>query len=269
MDSTLMLACGAVALELRPGERAGRLALDRDAAAEIAGLVARDVARFAPWASAHDLAVCGAVFDPVELLRPGLPLHAELANLLAAAPSPGAARVAAFAGAGLPVPLQPELAYADGPLRLLPWVLRGPRETLAPVADELENSLLDSGMAPADTALVLQAAFAAPLEHARYLTAHDVAAMMSLQYEHAGLGALWPLVEAVLFGDTGGDVWLDHPPEPLVRLRDGVATRAVPADVDPHLRMRLRQVRAVLEAHAVRVDSVDVPAGEDPRERLA
>ena len=82
-ESTLMLACGAVALELRPGERAGHLALDRDQAAEIAELVARDLATFALWASAHDLAIAGALFDPVELLRPGLPLHAELATLLA------------------------------------------------------------------------------------------------------------------------------------------------------------------------------------------
>ena len=254
-DPTL-LARGALAIELRPGERAGRVALDLEAAGELAALVARDLARFAPGATAHDLALVGALFDPVELLRPGFPLHAELAQLLAGAPRSFEPRVMAFAGDGLPTALLPDALHGDGPLRLLPWVLRGPRETLRAVADELEATLLDTGMAPADTALALQAAFAAPIEHARYLTAHDVAAMISMQYEHAGLAALWPLLEVALFGGEDEVATLDAPPEPFVELRGRAARIVVPEDANVHVQRRARQLQAVLEAHGVTVEVV-------------
>jgi hypothetical protein len=42
----------------------------------------------------------------------------------------------------------------------------------------------------------------------------------------------------------------------------------VPAEADVHLKMRVRQIRAVLEAHGVRVEQVDVGGGEDPRGAL-
>jgi hypothetical protein len=252
-DSPITLARGALALELRPGERAGRVTLDREAAGELAALIARDLARFAPDAPLHDLAVAGALFDPVEVLRPGFPPHAELGQLLAAAPQAGESRVMAFAGAGLPAALHPDPVHAEGPLRLLPWVLRGPRASLQSVADDLEATLLDTGMAPADTALALQAAFAAPIEHARYLTAHDVAAMISMQYEHAGLAPLWPLLETALFGDDDEVATLDAPPEPFVEMRGRRARIRVPDDADVHMQRRARQLRAVLEAHGVEV----------------
>jgi hypothetical protein len=253
-DSPL-LARGALALELRPGESAGRVALDIEAAGALVALIARDLARFAPGATEHDLAVAGALFDPVELLRPGFPLHAELGQLLAGAPRAFEPRVMAFAGDGLPPALHPDPAHAHGPLRLLPWVLRGSREALRPLADELEANLLETGMAPAETALALQAAFAAPIEHARYLTAHDVAAMMAMQYEHAGLAPLWPLLETALFGGEGEIAVLDAPPEPFVRVQGRTATIAVPAEADVHVQRRARQLRAVLEAHGVSVGS--------------
>lgn len=267
-NSPFLLARGALALELRPGEQAGRPALDRDTAGELAALVARDLARFAPGVVAHDLAVGGALFDPVELLRPGFPLHAELAQLLAGAPPSAEPRVMSFAGAGLPAALHPDPAHAAGPLRLLPWVLRGPRDALREVADDLEATLLDTGMAPADTALALQAAFAAPIEHARYLTAHDVAAMISMQYDHAGLAPLWPLLETALFGGDDEVAVLDAPPEPQVRLKGRVARIALEADADVHVRRRARQIAAVLGAHGVAVDVVELAPGADARAAL-
>jgi hypothetical protein len=164
--------------------------------------------------------------------------------------------------------LWPDPQHADGPLRLLPWALRGALSTLQPVADALEANLLDTGMAPADTALALQAAFGVPVEHVRYVTGNDLAALMAMQYEHAGLGALWPLIEAAVYGDAG-EAWLDAPPEPLVVLRDGRARLAVVAGADIHVKRRTRQLRAVLEAHGVAVEEVACAAGEDARAKLA
>jgi hypothetical protein len=258
---------GALALELRPGAAPARASLDLVAAEPIAALVARDLARFAPGAEAHDLGLAAALFDPVELLRPGWPAHAELDRLLAQAPHRQEGRVIAFAGEGLPDALQPEPTHAGGPLRLLPWVLRGPRDTLAPIGDALESTLLDTGMAAADTALALQDAFAVPIEHVRYLTAHDLAALMAMQYEHAGLSPLWPLVETALFGDDE-DVWLDAPPEPLVRMRTGRARIALASDANVHVQRRTRQFAAVLTAHGIDTAIVDLSPGADARAAL-
>ena len=252
MTDTPHVLRGALALELRPGLYPQRPTLDLPAADAIAGLVGRDLARFAPGADAHDLALAGVLLDPVEVLRPGWPAHAELALLLARAPGATHARVAAFAGSGLPASLRPDPAHAAGPLRLLPWILRGERATLAPVGEHLEATLLDTGMAPADTALALQDAFAVPIEHVRYLTAHDVAALMAMQYEHVGLGALWPLLEAAIYGEDEAVV-LDAPPEPVVRLQGRVARIGVGADAGVHVQRRARQLQAVLEAHGIAV----------------
>src|SRR5688572_17171839 len=108
----VFLQRGALALELRPGTEPAFAALDLAAADALAGLVARDLERYAPGAERHDLAFAAALFDPVELLRPGWPAHAELGSLLASAPSRGEPRVAAFAGPGLPEALR--LASVNG-----------------------------------------------------------------------------------------------------------------------------------------------------------
>jgi hypothetical protein len=267
MTDPIRLLRGALALVLRPGIAPGRAGLDLATTSELAALAARDLARFSPGAEAHALGLAGVLFDPVELLRPGWPVHAALGQLLASAPGQGAGRVIAFAGEGLPEALWPDPVHADGPLRLVPWALRGPLSTLEPVANALEASLLDTGMAPADIALALQAAIGVPIEHVRYVTGHDLAALMAMQYEHAGLGAIWPLVEAAVYGDDG-EAWLDAPPEPLIVLRAGAARIANVAGADIHVQRRTRQLRALLEAHGVFVEEIGCADLPDARGKL-
>ncbi|MFY2763905.1 hypothetical protein [Arenimonas sp. MALMAid1274] len=281
------LSClAAVALELSPGAGAGRTRLGPEAAGALAALVARDLAKLVPEAAELDLGLVAALFDPVELLRPGYRLHAELERLVARAPGAAGARVIGFgAGAeGLPAPLQPADEHAQGPLRLLPLLLRGDAERVARVGDQLEQVLLDTGMAGADTALLAQDGFQARIEHARLLTLNDLAAMMAMQYEHAGLAPLWPLVETALLAPAGEE-WLDAPPEPLARYADGGVRIALldidawaeggfaPAGVDAErltrafeqFQMRQRQFATVLEAHGIPVTFDHCPAGRDPR----
>jgi len=273
----------ALALELTPGTQA---ALDQPAAGQLAALIARDLAKFEPAAAQLDLAVIAALFDPVELLRPGWPLHRELERLVAQAPGDGSARIIAFAGRDglLPANLQPDPDFAAGALRLLPLVLRGDATIAADVAAQFEERLLDLGMAGADTALLAQQAFGAQIEHARFLTVHDLAAMMAMQYENVGLGALWPLIESALLA-PGQEQWLDAPPEPLVRLINGEARIAMFDDegwADSGLapeqaghdqarlglafdrfQMRQRQIAALLEAHGIATTFDHCPAGRD------
>lgn len=277
------LSClGALALELSPGTSPERVFVDQAEAGELAGLMARDLARFVPAAAALDLGLVAALFDPVELLRPGWPRHAEIERLIAQAPARGDARVIAFGARDgvLPASLSPEPDYAGGPLRLLPFVLRGDGATMAQVGAALEETLLETGMAGADTALLAQRSFGATIEHARYLTAHDLAAITAMQYEHAGLAALWPLIETALLAPEE-DFVLDAPPEPRVWWRDGEVRIArfdvaewkahgfAPMDVDAlreqraydRFLMRQKQIAALLQGHGLRVSYVD---GERP-----
>jgi hypothetical protein len=289
---------GALALELAPGSRAAQVALAQAAAGELAARIAGDLAAFVPDAARLDLLLVGAHYDPVELLRPGWPLHRELEQLAARAPRSGNAesgggRVIAFGShqGRLPGSLHPDAEYAGGPLRLLPFLLGGDPGAVARVGDAFERDLLERGMADAATALLAQDAFGLQVEHARYLTAHDLAAMTALQYGHAGLGPLWPLVEAALLAPDA-ECWLDAPPEPLVRYAGGearialfspqswrarYATDSSGDDADTRTQLdrglqqfeaRQRQFAAVLQAHAVPVTFVHCPASADCRDAL-
>ncbi|TZF85169.1 hypothetical protein [Cognatilysobacter lacus] len=272
---------GALALELAGGAPAREGQLSQQQAGELASLMAADLAAFAPGAAELELVTVGAHYDPVELLRPGWPLHRELDALAARAPGAGRARVVAFGShdGQLPGVLAPSPDFAGGPLRLVPFLLGGDPSKVAPLGDLFEHELLERGMAGAATALAAQAMFGLQVEHARYLTVHDLAAMTSLQYEHAGLAPLWPLIETALLRPEI-DTLLDAPPEPLVRYVDGEARIAMfssqawqqryapgldlQSDAmrerafrqHEHFEARQRQFAAVLQAHGVIVNFV-------------
>ena len=193
----------------------------------------------------------------------------------------------ADANGDVPLPFQADAALTGGGLRVVPFMLTGMEAaTLASVSTALEEVLLAEGMAHADTALLAQKAFGARVEHARYFTVNDLAAMMSMQYDNQGLAVLWPLLEtAILAPDE--DEWLDAAPEPLLRYTQGEARMALfdPAGWCAHyahgkddcegLRgvyeqylMRQRQMAAVLEAHGIPVLFVHCEPGQDARALL-
>ena len=184
---------GALALELRGDAPVVRSELDQAEAGELATHIARDLASFAPEAAQLQLVTVGAHYDPVELLRPGWALHRELDQLSARAPGDATGRIVAFGAppkgtsfgaheGQLPGVLAPSPDYFGGPLRLVPFVLGGEAAIVAGVGDRFERELIERGMAGAATALAAQEMFGMQVEHARYLTAHDLAAMTALQY---------------------------------------------------------------------------------------
>ena len=291
-------ACfGALALELRPDAHAANAMLEPAAAAELAEGIARDLAILVPDAAALDLVVLAAHYDPAELLRPGWPLHAALDALALRAPigierGSDGGRILAFGARDGVLPEAvptPDPLFALGTMRMVPFVLRGDasmRASVEQVGQGLEEVLIDRGMAGAATALFAQQSFGARIEHARYLTIYDVAALMAMQYEHVGLAPLWPLIEAALLAPEA-QTWLDAPPEPLAHYANGNVRIALidsetwrnggfaPASAgeDPdklerafeHFEARKRQIAAVLAAHAIPVTFDHCPAGKDPR----
>ena len=281
--STTTRVLGALALELAPGSSAGRDAVAQAEGGPLAALLATDLATFAPDAAGLDLTMVAAHFDPVELLRPGWPLHQELWQLAAKAPRApgGGARILAFGSheGQLPGALSPAPDYSGGPLRLLPFVLDGDAATVAGVSARFEADLMEEGMAGAGTALAMQDAFGMQVEHARYLTVHDLCAMTAMQYEHVGLEPLWPVLETALLSPAR-DAWLDAPPEPLLRYADGTVRMALLApaawrarnapedacDDDAsrarlermygHFEARQRQLASLLRAHGLAVEFI-------------
>lgn len=273
---------GLIALELRDASPPAHAALPADAAGDLAVLLGRDLAVLAPPVRECDLAVMAAHFDPAEALRPGWPLHRRVEELLMRAP--GQAQGPRMVGFGadshgdVPMPLQSDPALAGGTLRVLPFVLRG--EGAVAAGDLLEEVLLDRGMAAADTALLLHDGLEAQIEHARYLSLHDMAAMIAMQYANTGLEPLWQLLQtALLWPDD--ECILDAPPEPLARYVDGEVRialldpaawrrRHAPAEETDCARLergfeffqaRQRQYAAVLDAHGVPVNFVHCPDG--------
>ncbi|MDV3467315.1 hypothetical protein RZA67_01000 [Stenotrophomonas sp. C3(2023)] len=287
-----MNALGLLALELADGQAPAQAALTAEQAGELAERVGRDLAKLVPQASELDLVFAAAHFDPAEVLRPGWPVHRRLEELQARAPGRNQGpRVLAFgadANGDVPLPFQADASLAGGGLRVVPFLLAGTElATTAAVADALEDTLLANGMAHADTALMAQNSFGARVEHARYFTVNDLAAMMSMQYDNQGLAVLWPLIETALFAQDQ-DEWLDTSPEPLLHYHQGEVRMALfdPAGWCAHYShgkddcdrlhgiyeqflMRQRQMAAVLEAHGIAVLYVHCEAGQDARALLA
>jgi hypothetical protein len=285
---------GALALELRGDAPVARRCIEQAAAGELAQDIAHDLAGMIEQAEGLELVTVGAHYDPVEMLRPGWPLHRELDQLAARAPGRSRARVIAFGAhdGRLPGTLAPSPDFAGGPLRVVPFVLGGDAAAIAQVGAWCESQLLEHGMAGAATALRAQEAFGMQVEHARYLTVHDLAAMMALQYDHAGLAPLWPLLETALL-QPEGEEWLDAPPEPLLHYAGGearIALFSLPAwqqryapDIDcrdedcrellgrrhQHFEVRQRQYAAVLAAHGVPVTFVHCSRDADYRVALS
>lgn len=279
---------GVIALELRDGQQPTQAALGADAAGALAMQLGRDLAALVAPVGDCDLALFAAHFDPAELLRPGWPVHQRVVELLQRAPAHtgrGEERPARIIGFGadaagaVPLPLRCDPALTGGGLRVLPFVLRG--EAAAAAGAALEDVLLDRGMAAADTALALQEGLGARIEHARYLSLHDLLAMTAMQYANVGLQPLWPLLEtALLLPDS--DVWLDAPPEPLARLTSGEVrlalldpcawrARYAPVETDEArlergfamFQARQRQFVAVLQAHGIETQFVHCADGRD------
>lgn len=276
---------GLVALELAGGAPPKTAALAQEAAGSLAEKIARDLVALVPQVTTLELTLAAAHFDPAEVLRPGWPLHRRLDELRQRAPGrEQGPRVIAFGAAGdgaVPLPFRADPDLVGGALRVLPFLLSGTPAGVEAVGQALEEVLIERGMAGADTALLLQDGLGAKVEHVRFMTLHDLAAMMALQYQHQNLDRLWPLIETALLAPED-EQWLDAPPEPLLRYADGEVRMALldtaawqkrnsPASDDPerlargyeHYLMRQRQLAAVLDAHGIPVTYAHCPGDGD------
>jgi hypothetical protein len=256
-----------LALEMSPGEHPQRLTLSRDEAAELASLIADDLHKLVPDVAQARLALAGALFDAVELLRPGFPVWATLDELARRVPRGQFENVVAFGShdGHMPAqPLEPDPAYADGPMRLLPLSLLVPESLAEALSERLEVELVGRGEAGARTADWLMRCFGIRLEHVRYLSRNDVLALTCVQYEHVNLAPLWQLLEAAMLTPyreettlsarglalryADGKAWSQSPAQWLASQEGDGAERshAFAGSV-----FELRQYAALLQAHGL------------------
>ncbi|HWS41232.1 MAG TPA: hypothetical protein VN247_08115 [Arenimonas sp.] len=266
---------GLLAIELCPGQQMAYAELTVAQASQLAEAVAGDLKTWIEPLNDIDISVAGVAYDPVEILRPGWPLHQELAKLSLLAPKSLEARVMSIGANtnGMPDALRPHIEFQNGPLRLIPYVLSGPATSIAQVQNTLEEDLMERGMASASTALLAQELFSVAIEHARYMTLHDLVALMAMQYNHNGLEPVWPIIETALLAPQK-TYWLEAPPEPLIFFEKNTAHIAM---LDYHqwallqpdakdlnceqferqfqmFQMRQRQIASLLEAHGLEVN---------------
>ena len=198
---TLLALPIVLALERVAGELPPRLSLSRDEAAELAQLIAADLHALVPQVAEARLALAGALFDPVELLRPGFPVWATLDELARRVPRSQLDTVVAFGcheGRMPAQPLEPSPIFADGPMRLLPLSLLAPATLATELSEQLEIQLVGRGEAGPLTSDWLIRTLGIPLEHVRYLSRNDLLALTCVQYEHVNLAPLWTLLEGAL-----------------------------------------------------------------------
>ncbi|GAB2573921.1 hypothetical protein ISP15_04785 [Dyella jejuensis] len=268
-----------LALELSPGGSPLRLSLERDEAAELAALIAQDLHALVPQVAQARLALAGALFDAVELLRPGFPVWATLDELARRVPRGQLENVVAFGSHAnrMPAqPLEPDPTYADGPMRLLPLSVLAPDSIADELAGQLEVELVGRGEAGAHTADWLMRTLGIRLEHARYLSRNDLLALTCVQYENVNLAPLWQLLEAALLTPyreetalsarglalryTAGAVWIQSPAQWLAAQTGDAAERG---HAFAGAMFELRQYAALLHAHGLAL-VLDATAGIDP-----
>ncbi|MEO8777337.1 MAG: hypothetical protein ABI389_01555 [Rhodanobacter sp.] len=256
-----------VALESVVGEPPARMTLERDEAAALAELVAADLLGLVPQVASARMVLAGALFDQVELLRPGFPVWAALDELALRTPRAALESVLAFGTheGRMPTPeLEPSTLYADGPMRLLPISLLAPAALVDDLSTQVELQLVGRGEAGAKTADWLMRTLGVRLEHVRYLSRNDLLALTCVQYEHVNLTPLWALLETALLTPerdestmsarglslryAGGIVLAQSPAQWLSRQTGELGQRAHDF---AGIVFELRQYAALLEAHRV------------------
>lgn len=249
-----LISCPAVlAVELVPEGAPGSLALPLESAHLFGEKIAEDLVRLLPGVESLGLSVSAALYDVAQILRPGWPIHAELALMHQQAQRgtwmPAITSFGLAAGQMVTPLLMPDPRLIGSPLLLVPFVLVGPAEPAGRVMAAMEQDFETLGLAASATSLFLNEAFSIRSEHVRYLSLNDLCAMMAMQYEHAGFTALWSVIECALLSpqrnesvvlDSG--VQLDYR-DGRVSLRGNDTTAA------------FRQAAAILAAHGLHANA--------------
>jgi|GEM_PF-2402956 len=199
-----------LALELQPGQLGLARTLPRTATEELGALIAREFTRLCPGIEALDLAFVGALYEPDELLKPGLGWAQWLNDQQRLAGAQLDTAQLLFFGerdGRMPIrELEPNPSRPSGVLKLMPIVLRGAPEKIALIGAQLESSLTEIGIAGPPVLGCVAGWCGHSIAHGCYMTLLDVLAFERAQFEQLGLSALSDLLEIVFLSPTRQEV---------------------------------------------------------------
>lgn len=194
-----------------PGGSAAARTLSRQQAEQLAAALAADLARTVPGVDQAMLVVAGSLFEPAELLRPGLPAWSALTDL--ATPivreqglSPRLLAIGSHEGRLPDRRLAPQPEPVQGQFVVLALLLVCDSEDGPALETALEAELFERGSIDPPARALLHQALGLESIHGQLLTATDLLALQHVQMDAAGLGGFWPVVEhAVLAPDEASE----------------------------------------------------------------
>ncbi len=172
--------------------------LSREQAAELAGLLATDLAALFPALRQSQLTVAGALYPIEQCLQPELPLHQRLLQYSNAA-LPGADNAEGVLAIGasdgeMPAGLQPH--KQNSRMLVWPFVLQGLEDDLR---RRTEAQLMHRGLISPSLYTRLSEVLGARPVHANFMSTLDLAAMMRTHFVQLGHEPIWDIVEQALF----------------------------------------------------------------------
>lgn len=209
--------CLTMAIEVDLAQHASGLSLptpiDKSATSQLADLVAADLNSLLGDISGFGCLVAGALYEQPQLLTPDYAVFNTLRTMYRKAQTggdasrpfqPGLMALGASGGEFPDARLNPEPNDSSGPMLLIPILIVGEDEqALAELSSRAEEVLINQGQVRPETAIALIELFGINPLHARYMTLHDLCAMLSMQLTHIGLSELWTLLDAqLLTGET-------------------------------------------------------------------
>lgn len=259
-------------LEIEPSQAFGRT-LDRQQAEHLAAHLAADLSRVAPAVENAMLAVSGSLLEPAELLRPGFPAWAALEELAEATLrggdfEPRVMAIGAHAGR-MPHPdLQAPRRPPQGHFIALPMILTCPASQSRARREELEACLFERGSIDPPARACLGGSLGLQSVHGQLLTLADLMAIQHVQYDAAGLGGFWPVIEHAL-GESPDSRDLDLPGGLAARWQASPGQldidfisfdQAVDSGIDYPLWMRaFRTLTALLDSHGTTWHAIPRP----------
>ncbi len=193
--------------EIEPGQP-GRRLIEREAGERLAAALAEDLARVVPEASDAMLVLGASLFEPAELIRPGLAAFGALEDLARPVTRDHGTRgqllsIGASGGRMPDARLRPPDQPPAGHFLALPLLLIADQTAAAALTPKLESELFERGGIDPPARAMLAEVAGFDSVHGQLLTLADLIALQQVQLDTAGLGGFWPVIEqAVLSAET-------------------------------------------------------------------